>query len=62
MGVDIPNVRIVINLGVPNSDWILKQQTGRAGRDGQQAVAVNLTRKVRVTHSAEPTGIHYFSI
>ena len=48
MGADIPDVRVVVNVGKPSSDWILSQQIGRAGRDGQQSVAVNLACAVRV--------------
>lgn len=36
-GVDFPNVRVVINAGVGNSDSLVEyaQQSGRAGRDGR---------------------------
>jgi superfamily II DNA helicase RecQ len=48
MGLDVKDVRIVVNCGMPSSDWILKQQSGRAGRDGRQAVTINIARKVRL--------------
>ena len=49
MGFDVKDVRAVVNVGKPSSDWILSQQMGRAGRDGQQSVCINLSRAVRVT-------------
>jgi superfamily II DNA helicase RecQ len=54
MGLDVPDVKLVINIDIPSQDWVLKQQTGRAGRDGGQAVAINLAKKVRLT--ARPGG------
>ena len=49
MGFDVKDVRAVVNVGKPSSDWILSQQMGRAGRDGHQSVCINLSRAVRVT-------------
>jgi superfamily II DNA helicase RecQ len=48
MGLDVPDIKLVINLDIPSQDWVLEQQTGRAGRDGGQAVAINLARRVRL--------------
>ena len=48
MGLDIKDVRVVINVGQPSSDWILQQQSGRAGHDGLQAVSINLSHRVRI--------------
>ena len=42
MGMDVGNICLVVNIGIPRYDWELKQQSGRAGRDGSQAVCVNL--------------------
>lgn len=39
MGVDIPAIRAVIHLGIPASPADYYQQIGRAGRDGERAVA-----------------------
>lgn len=56
MGLDARNVRAVVNVGMPSSDWILKQQAGRAGRDGKQAVSVNLARRVRLPKRIQEPG------
>ena len=37
MGIDIPDIRYIINWGAPNTVIDLWQQIGRAGRDGQRA-------------------------
>lgn len=39
IGVDVPNIRRVIHIGVPKTMEEYFQETGRAGRDGQNAVA-----------------------
>ena len=45
MGIDKPNVRIVIHMDMPDSPEAYFQEAGRAGRDGQKAFAVLLYAK-----------------
>ena len=47
MGLDVKDVRVVVNVGIPSSDWVLEKQSGRAGRDGKQAVTVSVCRRAR---------------
>jgi len=44
MGIDVPDVRLVIHWGMPASPSDYVQEMGRAGRDRQVAVAVLLPR------------------
>ena len=45
MGIDKPNVRIVIHMDMPDSPEAYFQEAGRAGRDDQKAFAVLLYAK-----------------
>ncbi|KAJ6093868.1 hypothetical protein N7467_002713, partial [Penicillium canescens] len=40
MGVDIPNIRSIIHIGLPRSLLDYAQESGRAGRDGRRSEAI----------------------
>ena len=49
MGIDKPDVRLVIHLDLPDSIEAYFQEAGRAGRDGQKAYAIILHSKADST-------------
>ena len=49
MGIDKPDVRVVIHIDMPDSPEAYFQEAGRAGRDGEKAFAVMLYAKTDKT-------------
>ena len=47
LGIDCPDIRRVIHWGPPNYLDTYVQESGRAGRDGQQCVAILLYGKMK---------------
>ncbi|WP_431166152.1 RecQ family ATP-dependent DNA helicase [Tenacibaculum halocynthiae] len=53
MGIDKPNVRVVIHINLPSSLENYIQEAGRGGRDGKKAFSVILTNKSDVNSLKE---------
>ena len=49
MGIDKPDVRLVVHVDLPNSIASYFQEAGRAGRDGERAYAVTLYSRIDST-------------
>ena len=42
MGIDVKELTFSVNIGIPKNAWKMKQQSGRLGRNGEQAVDITL--------------------
>ncbi len=59
MGIDKPDVRVVVHYDVPDCLENYYQEAGRAGRDGKRAYAVLLYTSKEIQNLQEQSGIRY---
>ena len=65
MGIDVPNIRTVVLMGVPGSLEDFVQQTGRAGRDGLESNTIliaddrSVDWQTRLVENESPPMLHY---
>jgi ATP-dependent DNA helicase RecQ len=59
MGIDKPDVRVVIHYDVPDCLENYYQEAGRAGRDGKRAYAVLLYNSKEIENLQEQSGIRF---
>ncbi|KAI8682258.1 hypothetical protein NCS56_00348100 [Fusarium sp. Ph1] len=53
MGIDDPNVRLVVHAGIPRALVSLVQESGRGGRDGRKSESVVVIRRSWLTQQTE---------
>ena len=59
MGIDKPDVRVVVHLDVPESPEAYYQEAGRAGRDEQKAYAIAIYNNQDIKELRERLGVKY---
>ncbi len=62
MGIDKPDVRIVVHFDIPDSPEAYFQEAGRAGRDGKKAYAVLLYNEAALTALKKKESLRDFPI